>query len=251
MNDERFLRHEPCPRCGSRDNLGVWEDGHKWCFGCGYHESSPASIANLKKRVTQMENNNNNGNVAAIDSSTFTTVIPTKAMGWLKKYGLTDAEIIHYGILWNERKDSLVFCIRDEFGITLTNERYFGTNPDHPKYITNGHKNTNTVYLLNKQTPNSLVMVEDFVSAIKVARFANCLPLFGNTIPDSALKWAVERFKCLRVWLDMDKASESLGQAARASQWVTNTRSIITELDPKEYGNNQLILILKEYKVLA
>jgi len=198
-----------------------------------------------------VENNNKNGNVASVDSDSFTYVIPPLAVKWLRKYGITDNEIIHYGILWNARTDSLVFAIRDEHGIILTNERYFGTNPNHPKYITQGNKTTNTCYFINKNTPKSLVLVEDFISAIKVARFANCLPLLGSQIPSNALKWAVERFKCLRVWLDMDKAVESLQQASRASQWVSNTRSIITELDPKEYGNNNLIMILKQYGVLA
>jgi len=35
-----LLRKEPCPKCGSRDNLGVYSDGHKFCFGqgCGHYE---------------------------------------------------------------------------------------------------------------------------------------------------------------------------------------------------------------------
>ena len=37
-NDSEFLRKEPCPNCGSRDNLGRYTDGHGYCFGCGYHE---------------------------------------------------------------------------------------------------------------------------------------------------------------------------------------------------------------------
>jgi len=35
-----FLHHEPCPKCGSKDNLSRYSDGHGWCFttGCGYFE---------------------------------------------------------------------------------------------------------------------------------------------------------------------------------------------------------------------
>ena len=32
-----FIRHIPCPRCGSRDNNSLFTDGHEHCFGCGYH----------------------------------------------------------------------------------------------------------------------------------------------------------------------------------------------------------------------
>ena len=35
--ESTFVRHEPCPECGPRDNLSVWSDGHKYCFGCGYY----------------------------------------------------------------------------------------------------------------------------------------------------------------------------------------------------------------------
>jgi len=34
-----FVKHEPCPACGSKDNLARYSDGHGWCFGCGYLES--------------------------------------------------------------------------------------------------------------------------------------------------------------------------------------------------------------------
>lgn len=39
-NNSEFLRHEPCPNCGSQDNLGRYTDGHGYCFGCGYYEPS-------------------------------------------------------------------------------------------------------------------------------------------------------------------------------------------------------------------
>ncbi len=33
-----FIRKEPCPSCGSRDNLARYDDGGAYCFGCQYHE---------------------------------------------------------------------------------------------------------------------------------------------------------------------------------------------------------------------
>lgn len=37
--EESFLlHHEPCPNCGSRDNLARYSDGHAYCFGCGHYE---------------------------------------------------------------------------------------------------------------------------------------------------------------------------------------------------------------------
>lgn len=33
-----FMRREPCPECGSRDNLARYSDGHAYCFGCQHRE---------------------------------------------------------------------------------------------------------------------------------------------------------------------------------------------------------------------
>ena len=35
-----FLRKEPCPECGSSDNLARYSDGHAFCFGCEHYEPS-------------------------------------------------------------------------------------------------------------------------------------------------------------------------------------------------------------------
>lgn len=40
MSDSQgFLKHEPCPSCGSQDNLARYDDGHGYCFGCNYYEN--------------------------------------------------------------------------------------------------------------------------------------------------------------------------------------------------------------------
>jgi twinkle protein len=40
MRESNYLRKEPCPSCGSRDNLARYDDGHAHCFGCGYYEKA-------------------------------------------------------------------------------------------------------------------------------------------------------------------------------------------------------------------
>tara|TARA_R100001126_G_scaffold74066_1_gene43458 strand:+ start:5181 stop:6752 length:1572 start_codon:yes stop_codon:yes gene_type:complete len=34
MTESEFIRHEPCPDCGSSDALAVYTDGHTFCFSC-------------------------------------------------------------------------------------------------------------------------------------------------------------------------------------------------------------------------
>jgi twinkle protein len=42
MGDSHVVGREQCPKCGSRDNLARYSDGHAHCFGmgCGYREAS-------------------------------------------------------------------------------------------------------------------------------------------------------------------------------------------------------------------
>ena len=32
----KYISKEPCPECNSKDNVAVYDDGHKHCFGCGW-----------------------------------------------------------------------------------------------------------------------------------------------------------------------------------------------------------------------
>ena len=43
--ESEFLRHEPCPECGSSDARSVYSDGHTWCFVC--HNRTPSDKDNV------------------------------------------------------------------------------------------------------------------------------------------------------------------------------------------------------------
>ena len=47
-----FLRHEPCPTCGSGNNLARYSDGHATCFsaGCGHYERGNGTASDFVQR---------------------------------------------------------------------------------------------------------------------------------------------------------------------------------------------------------
>jgi len=49
--------HEPCPKCGSRDNLARYSDGHAFCFsmGCEYREQSGSPSHQTERRPLSTE----------------------------------------------------------------------------------------------------------------------------------------------------------------------------------------------------
>jgi len=50
--ESNFLRHEPCPKCKSKDNLSRYDDGHAYCFGCDYYEDGKGEVKVIEKKVT-------------------------------------------------------------------------------------------------------------------------------------------------------------------------------------------------------
>ena len=55
MEENTFSLHEPCPSCGSKDNLGRVSDGHGYCFGCGYREhGDDSAVYNYEPRQRQV-----------------------------------------------------------------------------------------------------------------------------------------------------------------------------------------------------
>lgn len=219
-----FLNHEPCPKCKSRDNLARYSDGHAWCFGCGYKEEAIVTIQSIKDRIYKEEVIDNDPTGIVLDSN-----IPAVPKRWLLKYGITDKEILDNGIGWNEEKQLLVLIHNHKF--------YQGRSfrPDRPKYLTKG-KPVLTFY----GDGDKLIVVEDVLSAIKVSRVTTAMPLLGSYMP---LEWATivcKRFKQVGIWLDRDKAKESLKMARILRERGLDSGSIITDLDPKEYSTEKI-----------
>ncbi|GGD03310.1 hypothetical protein GCM10011587_03800 [Pyruvatibacter mobilis] len=54
--DSEFVGKEPCPECGSRDNLARYSDGHAYCFttGCDYYERGDGSSEEPSKSRRRM-----------------------------------------------------------------------------------------------------------------------------------------------------------------------------------------------------
>lgn len=49
--DSEFVGKEPCPECGSKDNLARYSDGHGYCFGCRYHEPADGQEYTPRERT--------------------------------------------------------------------------------------------------------------------------------------------------------------------------------------------------------
>lgn len=56
-SDSVLIRKEPCPKCGSRDNLARYSDGHAYCFGmgCEYYEPGEGEAGEAPTRKQRVQ----------------------------------------------------------------------------------------------------------------------------------------------------------------------------------------------------
>ena len=225
-----FIKHLPCKSCGSKDNLGEYTD-HFWCFGCGYYKEKD-DIKSIRNRVLGQ-----NHKEIFIENLVFTKHIPKKAMRWLLSYRITLKEIEKHNILWCQENETLILVHTDEYW----QGRHFGNYGI--KYLSKGKKPL-TIY----GESDTIILVEDVLSAIKIARLSPeycAMPLLGSSLSTEHEEVLRDIFKTIYVWLDRDKAKQGIKMTRNLRQKGINTKSIITDLDPKEYNEGEIQSWLK------
>lgn len=236
------MKTEPCPRCRGMgrdragDNLHRWPDGHAHCFACQHHEWPTGGSVLLQQPL-------NKGISLPSDA---TTSIDFTALTWLSKYEISMEEVVKYKMLWSPSRKFLIFPLyasewdKDSGKLMGWQARSFITE-GHKKYYNIGPFNS-FFFVLNilKGMGDDIVIVEDMLSAIKVARRYTSLPLFGNNLSIERLQKLSDYCLSLTFWLDYDKVDKAMALATQATQLGFETRYIVTKYDPKEYNDTEI-----------
>jgi len=240
------VSHEQCPKCAkegrdrSGDNLARYSDGGAYCFNCGYFIFA-GGLSALSKGVQET------GKTLSLPGDC-STELPTRALSWLKKYQLTDHDLKLNHVMWSEHYQRIVFPI-------IINKELVGwvgrsVDPDRvPKALTFGRLHEYT-YILGNLASKTIVLVEDLVSAMRVAgtfEYAVC-PLSGSHVSTRRMLVLKRYFDEVIVWLDKDKEKESVKFSRKAKEFGINARSVITDLDPKEYTDSEILSYLTNHK---
>ena len=102
------------------------------------------------------------------------------------------------------------------------------------------------VEILSPEKKGPVVLVEDLISAHKVAQVSPCLCLFGTHIHDNALKVLMDAKRPVCLWLDSDQyplLSKKIGRlkaVLRHPVWYVRT-----DKDPKEYSLEEIKEFIK------
>lgn len=239
----RFLQHEPCPKCGSKDNLGRYDDGSCWCFGCGYYEHGD-SISRIKS-IRKLDKGNlvQNETPSISLPSDVDTYIPALARSWLGKYILTEYEIIHNKLLWSEYYQQLIFPYFNKYNqLEAWQGRSF--KEGQRKWFSQGNMKSLYHILPPEHGNDVVVLVEDIVSAIKVSRFVPAMPVFCSTIGLDRFKTLYSRFSRVKIWLDPNMRKQSLREALIGKQLGMDVQVIFSDKDPKEHKDEEILRLV-------
>jgi hypothetical protein len=168
---------------------------------------------------------------------------------WLRSYHVTDDIIYKYHI--GETSDnSLIMPVIDNDTITMFQQRWF--NPR--RIITHGSKAP--FIAKSGSSSNTIVIVEDFISCIRVGSVVDSYCMFGTSIPIESLQNIISRYDVIVVWADGDAPGqlaaknlrtklESLAtkQSLKRSFSLSSSKDIVnvlTSSDPKYYTNTQI-----------
>lgn len=172
----------------------------------------------------------------------FTLDIPQRQQLWLERWLTTD-EVKSNGIGYSHDMSRIIFPVYDmEGGLMYWQGR--NTEGVKPKYKNVRATGKSIFYASGDLESASVVLVEAIISSIVVGRSQHAVALLGAYIDQSTVRF-LRRYEQVYVWLDPDKAAESIRMALHISRSIgIPCRPLLTKLKPKEYSVEEVEKIL-------
>ncbi len=224
----RFLYHTSCPKCGSRDNLAVYDDGHTFCFGCTNKTKGSRKFkimdVDFTKKYLPEEN-----------------LMCPEALDWLAKYNLVPKDFKIPNLYWNSFYRRLIFVLSLEPNVWQG--RYLGDDSSKPKWFSSGKLHELHLAFQRGTETHGVIFTEDLLSAVKVSKALpeyRVVPLFGTHLSTEDLLRYKHITDSYYIWLDFDKRVHSLNLSRKFNQLGFKVQSVVTEQDPKEYSFDKI-----------
>ena len=233
-----FLRHEPCPSCGSSDALGVYSDGHTFCFSCQKHTSGePDSDVKVDRTM-------NTDNLA-----------PHGEYRDLTKRGIREdtCRKFGYSISAYNGKPCHVASYRDANNQVVAQKLRFADKQF--KFIGDTKEAKLFGEHLWKAGGRMLVLCEGEVDTLSMSQCQNnAFPVCGVPTGAAGAKRAVQKsldfvesFDRVIIMMDMDEAGQSA--ALQIAQLLTPSKAYIAHLPLKDV--NEMVLANRSKEVIS
>jgi hypothetical protein len=214
------------------------------CFRCGKFGSYNKDVIRSKKVKTELRSNTGSYTLPNDSSWDYGEWHP-KVRLRLRGYGIKDEDCKRFKIGYSASLNRLILPVFDEDGLAFyQTKKCFEDDENSSKYTT--YRNRDKELIINPDSSETLVIVEDLFSGIRCGKILPTLVLFGNSISDLQLN-KIKEYKNFIIFLDDDNRLVKLKQIELKNQLEQFSNSkIITKIgkDPKELEHNVLRNIL-------
>lgn len=200
-----------CPNCGDDHKsrpFCIYDNGEH-CFSCGYTKTRDRLPKYVDKKELSTDVVNFPSN-ATRDPAKFSI----EALMWLAEYNISSTEIYEHGILFCGDDNSLVFVNKDKDGMIVGWQK----RQMKSRYITGTGTKTPTL-LSSVNNTNTLVIVEDYISALRVSYTHDSLCLWGTKLNYAKMIECFDNYDTLVLWLDND-ADKDINSGQEAAKVI-------------------------------
>lgn len=205
-------RSTTCPHCGSGHSNScyiVYDDGYK-CFSCGASNKKHSNEYLYKTTNKDNVKNHLKNNSHIPEFTTNIKEFSLQTLNFLYSFFTFDNLIKKYQIaycpLYDKLPESLlypVFC-QEDFAYQ---RRFF------PKDFYSSANLNQIIFSPGVENSNTIFIVEDYISAIRIAEYSKSLCLFTTKLSKNKVNFVVNNCYNVVIWLDADAAGASSTRA--------------------------------------
>lgn len=237
--------------CGNDKSLMVSRSGsriHAYCFRCGLNESESVGQLTLAELAARRaaEQQYSTSKAASLPAD-FTSDIPKEGRVWLYRASIYGAALDRYGIGWSPRMQRVILPIRGTSGELLGTQARAVMPGQKPKYLTS-MSGQHTFCAAGKR-PGPVVIVEDILSAIRVADVTSAVALLGTCTPLTAVLPHLPGAGRVLCWFDADAAGAKAWAKYSAALSLTGYEPVRvqSDKDPKLHSRREITAIIGRY----
>ena len=282
-----FIRHEACSKCGSSDAKAVYVGGGAFCFSCRTAfrpTTSPYLFNSLNNGQKTNSSAFSDGKIVLPEGCT--KEYSKETVNWISEFGLGPTDILNRGVYSHShyRKHNgkwvcLPQTIFTFFSQPIRKEcdgsNKATTNGDakeircfenqslllyqarnhsplaKQKYFTKGNPNEVVpIYYFDNpgRRTRFLTIVEDCLSAIKIASVSDAMPVLGSSLSPIKLKRLAGLYGAFLIWLDGNMFHKAQEIAQRLQFLGCKAKAVYTEKDPKCYESVKVLDFLDDLR---
>lgn len=257
IGEQVHINHKDCPagqdtkrrlyiKRGDEDGNDVILAYCQHCSRSGAYRKPYARSIRPKKEVTGT-NELSNGTLPS-DCTGDWEEWPLRGRLWLLHGGISECDGRKYGLTYSPKHDRVVLPVYNTSSGKLKGYQMRSLNEvDKPKYLTEVFEKP--FYWYSGHVSDTLVIVEDILSAIRVSKYHSSIAVLSSGMSDDVYSIiGKSKYTNFIVYLDNDNAQVKKSQLKIANKLklLGKVTVIKSDKDPKELSDTELERILNE-----